>query len=122
MEHHRTAEHVEQLEAERAQILMKLEHLLEALRSEVDPEVSEADPELIEHEKALALTQSLERRLDSIDYALRQMQIGSYGICERCGEPIDPARLEAVPETTLCLNCKLVSERQARVRAIPIRV
>ena len=122
MKHHGTAEHVEQLEAERAQILMKLEHLLETLKSEVDPEVSEADPELIEHEKALALTQSLEGRLASIEHALRQMQNGSYGICERCGEPIDPARLEAVPETTLCLNCKRMSERQARMRAIPIHV
>ena len=122
MKHHRTASQAEQLEAERARILVKLEHLHELLMSEVDPEVSEADPELIEHEKALALTQSLERRLASIDHALRQAQNGAYGICELCGEPIDTARLEAVPETTLCLNCKLMSERQARMRAITVHV
>jgi DnaK suppressor protein len=60
----------------------------------------------------MALVQGLERKLASIDYALRQAQDGAYGICERCGEPIDPARLEAVPETTLCLKCKVIAERR----------
>jgi RNA polymerase-binding transcription factor DksA len=111
---------IEKLKAEQAQILVKLAHLQEALRSEVDPEISEGDPELIEHETALALTQALEHRLTSIDHALRQAQNGVYGICELCKEPIDPARLAAVPETTLCLKCKLISERQARLRALPV--
>ena len=120
MKHHRPASHVEQLEAERAQILVKLEHLDEILKSEIEGDLSEGDPEMVEREKALAVAQSLERKLASIEYALRQAQNGVYGICERCGEPIDPARLEAVPETTLCLKCKLLSERQVRMRAIPV--
>jgi RNA polymerase-binding transcription factor DksA len=37
----------------------------------------------------------LETRLDEIDYALRAAQKGKYGICERCGREIDPARLKA---------------------------
>jgi DnaK suppressor protein len=49
--------------------------------------------------------------LESIDNALRQAQDGRYGICERCGEPIDPARLEVVPEATLCVRCKTATER-----------
>jgi RNA polymerase-binding transcription factor DksA len=122
MKHHRTASHVEQLEAERAQILVKLEHLDEILKSEVDANLSEGDPELVEQEKALVVAERLERKLASIEYALRQAQNGAYGICELCGETIDPARLAAVPETTLCLRCKLRSERQVRVRAIPIHV
>lgn len=121
MKHHRTISQVEQLEAERAQVLLKLEHLHEILKSEVDADLSEGDPELAEQEKTLAVAQSLERKLASIDYALRQVQNGAYGICERCGEPIDPARLEAVPETTLCLKCKVVDERQIKMRAIPVR-
>ena len=120
MKHYRPASHAEQLEVERAHILMKLEHLYEMLKSEVDGDLSEGDPEMVEREKALAVAESLERKLASIEYALRQTQNGAYGICERCREPIDPARLEAVPETTLCLSCKLKSERQARIRAIPV--
>ena len=112
---------IKQLKAERAQALMQLERLYETLRSEVDPEFDEADPDLVEHEYALALVHNLERKLASIDYALQQAQKGIYGICECCGEPIDPARLDAVPETTLCLKCKVVDERRQRMRAIPVR-
>jgi RNA polymerase-binding transcription factor DksA len=99
-----------------------LARLREALRSEVDPDVDEGDPDLVEHETALTLMQSLERKLASIDHALRQVPKGTYGICERCGASIDPARLEAVPETTLCLNCKMITEREIRMSALPARV
>ena len=74
----------------------------------------------MEQEKALALVQSWERKLASIEHALEQAQKGAYGHCESCGEPIDPARLEAVPETTLCLKCKMVDERRLRMRAVPV--
>ena len=120
MKRNTTFSQLGKLKAERAQTLLRLSHLQEVLRSEVDPEISEGDPDLIEQEKAMALAQSLEHKLASIDYALRQAQNGAYGICERCGEPIDPARLEAVPETTLCLGCKVVDERRLRMRAIPV--
>ena len=110
--------HITQLETERVHALLKLERLHETLRSEVDPEFDEADPDLVEQEKALALVETWERKLASIEHALQQAQKGAYGHCESCGEPIDPARLEAVPETTLCLQCKLIAERQARTNAI----
>jgi len=109
---------VQKLEEERAQVLLEIERQREALRTEVDPDTDEGDPDLVEREKVMALVQSLERRLESIDYALRQAQQGNYGICERCGEPIDPARLEAVPEATLCVRCKAIVERQTRVGTI----
>jgi len=34
------------------------------------------------------------------------MDAGTYGLCERCGNPIEPARLEALPHALLCLTCK----------------
>lgn len=107
--------HVEKLTEERNQALLELERLREALKTEVDPDADEGDPDLVEREKVMALVQGLERKLESIEYALRQAQEGSYGICERCGEAIDPARLEAIPETTLCVKCKSIVERQSRV-------
>ncbi len=72
----------------------------------------------MEHEKTVALVQGLEHKLASIDYALLQAQKGTYGICECCGELIDPARLEAVPETTLCLKCKQTAERGVPLRRV----
>jgi DnaK suppressor protein len=111
----RTTLQVQKLKEERQQALLELDRLREALKSEVDPDADEGDPDLVEREKVMALVQSLERKLESIDYALRQAQGGTYGICERCGEPIDPARLEVVPEATLCVKCKAIVERQARL-------
>jgi RNA polymerase-binding protein DksA len=123
MSHDKPALQIEKkLKAEREQMLVTLERLRKTLRSEVDPATDEGDPNFAEHEKVVALVQSLERKLASIDHALRQAQKGSYGICERCGEPIDPARLEVVPETTLCLKCKMIAERQKRGKTIGVQV
>jgi DnaK suppressor protein len=106
---------VERLKEEQEQTLLELARLRETLKTEVDPDADEGDPDLVEREKVLALVQGMERKLESIEYALRQTQDGTYGICERCGESIDPARLEAIPQATLCVQCKSIVERQSRV-------
>ena len=49
--------------------------------------------------------------LKKIDYALAKIDAGTFGICEECGEPISTKRLEARPETTLCIRCKEDQER-----------
>jgi DnaK suppressor protein len=122
VKHNRTALQIEKLKEQQEQTALKLARLLETLRSEVESDPDEGDPDLVEHEKAVALVQSLEHKLASIDYALRQAQRGKYGICERCGEPIDPARLEAVPEAMLCLKCKMIAERQIRMSTATVRI
>ncbi len=108
-----TEEEKTRLEKERLETLTELDHLREYLRGEVDADAEEADPDLYEREKTLALIRTLENKLESIEQALRLAEKGSYGICERCGERIDPARLEALPHTTLCVECKSQMERTA---------
>jgi DnaK suppressor protein len=49
--------------------------------------------------------------LDKIERALRKIEDGSFGTCEECGEEITVKRLEARPETTLCIRCKEDQER-----------
>jgi DnaK suppressor protein len=44
--------------------------------------------------------------LQAIEEALYRMEKGVYGICRDCGEPIAPARLEAIPWTRVCISCK----------------
>lgn len=102
------------LEAERQRILAELQGLREAVRVEVDTDPDEGDPDLHEREKNLSLIAALESELASVETALRAMQRGSYGICERCGEPIPPERLEVRPEATLCVKCQAEVERLAR--------
>ena len=105
---------IKELEKERAQVCQELLHLREALKVEIDVNFGEGDPELVERDRVISLIREQERKLASLDQVLQQAQQGTYGICERCGQPIDPARLEAVPDTTLCVNCKMIVERQQR--------
>jgi RNA polymerase-binding transcription factor DksA len=98
---------------QRAEILAEIARLQLALESsEVDPSEDEADPDVVEREKILAVMAALDSRLSEVDAALRQTEAGAYGLCERCGEPIDPERLKIVPEATMCVRCKSIAERQ----------
>ncbi len=49
-----------------------------------------------------------------IDKALKKIDAGEYGVCERCGEEIGMKRLEARPVTDLCIRCKEEEERMER--------
>ena len=62
--------------------------------------------ESAELEKRLALQQRVREQLGGIDHALAKFEKGTYGFCDRCGATIDPARLEALPQASLCLKCK----------------
>jgi len=62
--------------------------------------------EAFEQAKDMALLQNAQRLLQQVRDALRRLEDGTYGKCESCHEPIDPARLEALPYLTLCLRCQ----------------
>jgi DnaK suppressor protein len=103
------------LQQERAQALAELNHLREDLKADFELEdIDDAAPDLIERDKIQALIFSLERKIESIDHALHQAQEIGYGVCEKCGQKIEPERLEIFPETTLCIQCKRESERLTR--------
>lgn len=99
---------------ERTQVNGELTHLREMMQAEVDVEPDEGDAEIFEREKNAALIAVLERKLQDIESALRSIEKGHYGICERCGKPIEIERLEVKPDATLCLNCQREVERLAR--------
>jgi DnaK suppressor protein len=52
--------------------------------------------------------------LKKIERALVKIDEGTFGICEECEEPISIKRLEARPETTLCIRCKEDQERMEK--------
>lgn len=106
---------LELLEQEREHTIEELQHLRDELSAEFEhDDVDDAASDLIERDKTQALIVTLEYKLKDIEHAIEQVQSGGYGICERCGNPIDPERLEIFPETTLCVNCKRESERIIR--------
>jgi DnaK suppressor protein len=96
---------------ERSQVADELNRLRELLQAEVDVEPDEGDAEIFEREKNSALIAVLDKRMEDIDAALKSMDAGSYGICNRCGKPIEPERLEVKPDATLCLKCQQEVER-----------
>ncbi len=59
-----------------------------------------------ELEKRLALEKQIKENLADVERALEKFGKGTYGRCDICGKPIAPARLEALPYATMCLNCK----------------
>ena len=46
----------------------------------------------------------MDQQLDEVEHALNKFDQGTYGLCERCGEQIAEARLEAIPATRFCVN------------------
>ena len=67
--------------------------------------------ELFEREKNIGLEQTLRRHLSQVEHAFAKIEDGTYGQCESCGRPITPERLDALPEATLCIQCKAQDER-----------
>jgi DnaK suppressor protein len=69
----------------------------------------EHDPEgatiAFERAQLVALLKQATADLDELDEAVRRVDEGTYGVCERCGRPIAPARLEARPAARRCVGC-----------------
>ena len=64
-----------------------------------------------DREMDFTLEDNSEAVLAAIEKALRKIEGGTYGICERCGNPISEERLEALPYAELCIDCKRKSLR-----------
>ena len=62
-----------------------------------DQHIGDSGSETFEREKDFSILESLENELAEIEAALHRIDDGTYGIDENTGEPIDPARLEALP-------------------------
>jgi len=108
------------LERDKAQVLERLE-LLKA-DSDSAGETREGSPfgkreeeatEAFELEKRLAMEKNLKDSLAEISHALEKFEAGDYGKCEMCGNQIEPHRLEARPQASLCMSCKAKQPKSA---------
>jgi YteA family regulatory protein len=68
--------------------------------------------ETFEREKDFGLREDQMTTLGLVEKALRRLEDGTYGACERCGQAIPAARLEAVPWTAFCVRCEATLERE----------
>ena len=72
--------------------------------------------DVMEQERLSTISADLQDMVRQIDRALERMDDGSYGICQRCGQPINPERLEAFPYVAYCIDCQTLLERENALR------
>lgn len=77
-----------------------------------DEDYADAGTFTFEREKEASIANNVQDLLDKIDRALEKIEEGTYGICESCGQPIEAARLKALPSAVLCLKDKAAEERR----------
>ena len=111
------------LEEEQVRLNQELNHLKAQMQSssngrEGSPfgKREEGATEAFEWEKSLALERKLNDALVEIDHALAKYEAGTYGICDKCGKKIELARLEALPQASMCLSCKASQTKNGRSR------
>jgi DnaK suppressor protein len=104
----------QRLEAERAELQEQLTTIEETSfatsQSEISGEVSfdeenaDAGSFTFERERDLSIENNVRDLMGKIQRALTRMDEGTYGICSRCGRPIEKARLKALPYADLCIK------------------
>jgi DnaK suppressor protein len=67
--------------------------------------IGDGTVEAVDRLNQIGVATSLESRLERIERALDKLEDGTYGTCDACGGPIDPRRLRAAPESTVCVAC-----------------
>ena len=105
----------ELLEEKRKAVLERAREMLAVENMALDTNDLPDEMDLASSEYLQSFTFRLRGReksfLDKITKALAKIDDGTFGTCEECGEDISIKRLEARPETTLCIRCKEDQER-----------
>jgi DnaK suppressor protein len=73
---------------------------------------ADAGTKTFEREHEMSLANNARELLLQNERALLRLDDQSYGICERCGNPIGKLRLQAFPRATMCMVCKQLEERR----------
>jgi len=113
-------------DAKMAELRSELEAQRENLRREIveqggNADADEADIDVergfadsahstAERARLLSVMKALRANLRWVERALKKIELGTYGVCERCGRPIAIERLEALPWAILCIDCKRAGE------------
>jgi YteA family regulatory protein len=79
--------------------------------STYDNHPADIGTEVFERSKDFALRESAMISVVAVDDALNKINEGTYGVCDVCGKDIALERLEAIPSTTICRDCKEAEEK-----------
>lgn len=80
--------------------------------------MADAGTDTYDRDFALGILSGEQDAMNEIEQALNRIRNGTYGICELTGEPIEPARLEAIPWTRFDLAAEKELEREGQVKRV----
>lgn len=82
--------------------------------SQADQHPSDAGSELRERETMMATEGIVGEELAELQAAFERLDEGTYGVCERCGQPIAEERLQAKPSARRCVRCQAIVDSGRR--------
>jgi len=97
--------------AERARLLDEIGEAIVAPGQMTYGSQAAAASQVFAQQRDLALRDRAESQLALVDEALARFEAGSFGRCVRCGQPIAPDRLEALPWAARCIDCQRLAAR-----------
>lgn len=105
----------QRLEKELSQLKLEEKEADESKEGSPFGKREEGATETFEWEKRMALEKKLYSALMEVRHALDKYESGTYGICDMCKDTIEVARLEALPQASLCLKCKSRQIKNVRI-------
>jgi DnaK suppressor protein len=105
---------IDEISEHRAEVEVAERELDEVLRASGDgagDDQADAGAKTAERAHEISVAANARAGLLQAEHALEQLEAGTYGICENCGNPIGKLRLQARPRATLCMPCQ---EKHAR--------
>jgi DnaK suppressor protein len=102
------------LHAERDRLVADVEETIQAPGQMTYGSQAAAASQVFEQQRDLALRDRATQHLTLVDAALARLDDGTFGTCLRCGRPIAPGRLEALPWASHCIECQAEIDRGRR--------
>jgi RNA polymerase-binding protein DksA len=102
------------LDAERARLIAELGEAIQAPGQMTYGSQAAAASQVFEQQRDLALRDRATQQLELVDAALERLDAGTFGMCQRCGDPIAEGRLEALPWAAHCIGCQSAIDKARR--------
>ena len=102
------------LTTERARLVAEVGEAVQAPGQMTYGSQAAAATQVFEQQRDLALRDRSTQQLELVGAALERLEAGTFGTCLRCGKPIAPARLEALPWAAHCIDCQAIVDRGGR--------
>ena len=99
------ARHRKALEDRRAYLIGQIDTMAADLQATPEQDWEDRAVDLADDEVQETLTDTDSTELRAIAAALGRIEAGRFGLCVRCGEPIEAERLDLLPHTPFCADC-----------------